>query len=104
MSLVDMDVGSDGYSSLQSNTNLPCVYLNEDQVEALGLKETPPAAGSVISIQAIGKVTTLTQDSDSDEDGDGIDVRFNFVITEMSIVPSETNSSGADAATVLYGA
>lgn len=64
------------------------ICLTEGQVEALGLKDNPPPAGSTVGIQAIAIVTTVTQDADLDGDGDGIDVRLSFQITDMDVTPA----------------
>lgn len=80
----------------------PCVYLTEDQVEALGLKANPPAAGSPIGIRAIARVMSKTEDADIDGDGDGIDVRLTLQITDMEVTPGATGSN-AGSASMLYG-
>ena len=62
------------------------ISLTEDQVEALGLKDNPPSAGSTVGIQAIATVTTVTQSADGDDDG--IDVCLSFQITDMEVTPA----------------
>jgi hypothetical protein len=81
------------------------ISLTEDQVEALGLKNNPPPAGSTVGIQAIAIVTSVTQDADidgvsGDGDNDGVDVTLRFQITDMEVTGAST---GPAPATMLYG-
>lgn len=80
----------------------PCVYLTEDQVEALGLKANPPAAGSSVGIRAVARVISKTENADLDGDGDGVDVMLSLQITDMEITPGATGSN-TGAASMLYG-
>lgn len=75
-----------------------CISLTEEQVEALGLKANPPAAGSQIGIRAVATVVSVTQDADTDCDEDGIDVTLRFQITDMEV----TGSPATSAASLLY--
>jgi hypothetical protein len=75
------------------------ICLSEDQVEALGLKANPPAAGTVMNIRAIAQVVTVTQDADVDGDNDGIDVTLRLQITDMELTPG----GSPDYASMLYG-
>jgi hypothetical protein len=77
------------------------INLSEDQVEALGLKANPPAAGSKVGIRGLAFVCSVTTDADLDGDGDGIDVCLTLQITDL-----EVTSAGVDntsAASLLYG-
>ena len=81
------------------------ISLTEDQVEALGLKSNPPAAGSVVGLQCIATVVSVEQRADDtamggDGDGDGVDVSLSFQITDMEVTPTRTM---ADMARALYG-
>ena len=76
------------------------INLSEDQVEALGLKDNPPPAGSQVGLTAICIVSTVTQDADIDEDGDGIDTRLSLQIIALELgAPQSTKSN----ASTLYG-
>lgn len=78
-----------------------CINLSEEQVEALGLKDYAPAAGSTVGLRAIALVTQKVEEADPDGDGDGIDVRLSLQITDLEVTPGGQGSSGAS--TVLYG-
>ena len=78
-----------------------CIALTEEQVEALGLKDSPPAAGSVASVQASAVVVAVNQEADPDGDGDGIDVCLRLQITDMAV--SLEGMTMQKAASVLYG-
>jgi hypothetical protein len=78
-----------------------CINLSEDQVEALGLKNNPPAAGSTVGLRAIAQIIRVEQNADVDGDGDGIDVCLALQITDLEVTPGAMTSSSA--ATSLYG-
>lgn len=84
-----------------------CICLTEEQVEALGLDKNPPAAGSTVTIQAIARVSRVTQTSDpareaaEGENPDDIDVALELQITDMEVMPTSTTSN--NAASMLYG-
>ncbi len=104
MALVSMKTKDDGMPSYEPN---PYGYglsicLTEDQVEALGLNASPPAAGSSVGIRAVAIVSRLTQESDlAGGDGD-IDVRLELQITDLEVTPGGGVSTAA-AASSLYG-
>jgi len=70
-----------------------CIYLNEEQVEALGLGKNPPAAGSTVSLRAIAKVVQVTQEADPGEEvaegesASDVDVELRFQITDLEVMP-----------------
>ncbi len=103
MALIDMAVeGNNDYPVASDNPygyGL-CINLTEEQVEALGLKANPPAAGSSVGIRAIATVMTVTNEFDEDGDGD-VDVRMSLQITAMEVNSESKNNSAADT---LYGA
>lgn len=103
MGMVSMKIEREGYEAPSDNAygyGL-CINLTEDQVEALGLKTSPPAAGAKVGIRAIAQVVTVTQDADVDGDGDGIDVTLRLQITDMEVNASATGTN-AQAASLLY--
>jgi hypothetical protein len=99
MSMVSMNVEREDYAQPMAPNYCPCIYLTEEQVEALGLKDNPPPAGGNVGIRAIARVVSKTEDADLDGDGDGIDVRLTLEITEMEV----TRGSMPSAAAALYG-
>ena len=78
-----------------------CISLSEDQVEALGLKNNPPAAGSSVGLRAIAQIIRVEQNADVDGDGDGVDVCLALQITDLEVTPGAMSSQSA--ATSLYG-
>ena len=84
------------------------ISLNEEQVEALGLDKNPPAAGSVLRITALVRVTRVTSESDPAEEvaegesADDVDVRLSMQITDMQ-VDGSTARSDSELASLLYG-
>lgn len=102
MAMANMKIEDEGLEEYKPNP-YGCgltIYLTEDQVEALGLKDNPPATGSTVGIQAIAQVVTKSEDADIDGDGDGVDVRLTLQITDMQVTPQ----GYAVQATALYGA
>lgn len=103
MAMASMKIEREDYATPISNDygyGL-CINLTEDQVEALGLKANPPAAGTKVGIRAIAQVVTVTQDADVDGDGDGIDVTLRLQITDMEVNASATGTN-TQAASLLY--
>ena len=77
------------------------LYLNDDQCEALGITE-PLRAGSVVTIKAMAKVITFTENADVDGDGDGTDFSMCLQITDMEI-GKNNGTSNSEIAKALYG-
>lgn len=82
----------------------PCVYLNDDQVEALGIKGMP-APGTVFTLQARAVVTRVSAEAEeADEtatEGKQPDVCLTLKLTDMGVA---TASAGdGERATMLYG-
>lgn len=102
MALVDMKVAEQDNAPVDISQNSYgyglCISLTDDQVEALGLEKNYPAAGSVVSINAIAKVVQVRLDAEEGDDDKDIDVSLQLQITAMEVTPSQTNS-----AEVLYG-
>lgn len=70
------------------------LYLNEEQVEKLGLSKNPPAAGSVLGLQAAVVVCSMSQsvDPNSAAEGEGaneIEVCLTLQITDMEIMGAQ---------------
>lgn len=79
----------------------PIIHLNDDQVEALGIKGMP-APGVVFSLQCRAVVTRVAAEGEeSDEqktEGSAPDVYLTLRVTHMSATRTETS-----AAATLYG-
>jgi hypothetical protein len=73
------------------------IRLTEEQVEALGLKANPPAAGAKVGITAIAIVQSVEQRVSSDGDEGGIDVCLCLQLTDM-----EVTGAAARAPLALY--
>lgn len=76
-----------------------CLYIGEDQCEALGIT-TALKAGTEVSITAKGIVTSSTESVESDGDDKGSDVSLSVQITDMSL---KSIGKVRDAAGELYG-
>ena len=90
----DMVAPSDDYDSS------PCIYLSDDQVEALGIK-TPPAPGKVYQLQVVAVATSVTatmeEADEAAEEGNAPDVRLTLKLTDITIM-----DSGKSIADTLY--
>lgn len=76
-----------------------CLYLNEDQCEALGLgKALRP--GTQVKLQAQALVTTSAASLERDGDDKGDDITVSLQITDLGV---EVGTVRRDAAAVLYG-
>lgn len=60
------------------------IHLNDDQVEALGIK-TPPTAGTVVQVVALATVVTVEQRTEVDGDDKGPDISLCLQITDMAL-------------------
>lgn len=102
MGMVSMKVEGSGVTAMPDNPygyGL-CIYLNEDQVEALGLKDNAPKAGSSVALRAMAVIVSKTEDADLDEDGDGVDVSLRIQITDLEVLPQ---GSAPITGSMLYG-
>lgn len=102
MSMVSMKTEDDGDATVPGGYDCcPCIYLNDDQVEALGIKGMPPP-GTVFTLQCRAVVTSVTaRAEESDEkakEGGAPDVNLSLKITDMS-----ASRAGGDSASMLYG-
>ena len=79
------NVSAPSYSSYGYGTQ---IRLTEEQVEALGLKANPPAAGSSVGVKAIAIVQSVEQRVSDDGDEDGIDVVLCLQLTDMEVTGS----------------
>lgn len=81
----------------------PCIHLNDDQVEALGITGMP-APGTVFSLRCRAVVTRMSAEGEEPEEGEESepDVYLTLKITDMEASPGGP-STEAQAST-LYGA
>ena len=103
MALVSMNVKGDGEDLAQPAGEYdpsPTIYLNDDQVEALGIKGMPEP-GTVFTLQCRAVVTRMSAEGEEPEEvaseGNAPDVSLTLKITDMA-----ASRAGA-AATLLYG-
>ena len=102
MQMVSMNIKPEADDAVpEGYDSRPCLYLNDDQVEALGIKGMP-APGTVFTLQCRAVVTRVTAEAEeADEvakEGNAPDVNLTLCITDMG-----ASLSGADAASMLYG-
>lgn len=104
MKMVSMDTGDDDAPQVASYDCCPCIYLNDDQVEALGIQGMP-APGTVFMLQARAVVTRVTAEAEEAEEvaaeGNKPDVCMTLKIAEMGVTPAGV--SDGERATLLYG-
>lgn len=81
--------------------NCPCLYLSDDQCEALGftLANLPKPGTSIEAVIrcTVNRVSASTDDGDEKKAGEA-DVTMDLKVTNMAIV-----DGGKDAAATLYG-
>lgn len=90
------------YATPYTPPNYPgglCLYLTEEQCEALGITKTL-RAGTQVRIQALGIVTTCSEALERDGDDAGPDISLSVQITDMGI---EAQGVVRNAAKMLYG-
>lgn len=101
MQMVSMNVDDDDAVRPQGYDCCPRIYLNAEQVEALGIQGMPEP-GTVFLVQAHAVVTSMTataeQDNEEKAEGKGTDVSLSLKLVEMAAQPA-----GGDKASVLYG-
>ena len=66
------------------------IYLNDEQVEALGLSANPPKAGAKVNLRAVAIVESVTQEADADDaeeqgEASSVDVCMRLQITELEV-------------------
>lgn len=100
--MADMNINEDapdGYNMC------PCIYLNDDQVEALGIKE-PPAPGTQYVLRVVAVATRVTATAEEPEEqateGSAPDVSLELRLTDIEIQSNTTVRRG-QAAALLYG-
>lgn len=99
MPMVSLDLAPD-YSGEYTQNNCPCIYLSQEQCDALGIQGSIDA-GTVIGINARCVVTRSTTSIDSVDDTDK-DVCLTLSITDAEITDAASTTSKADAAKKLY--
>ena len=101
MSMVSMKTRPEPDDAPSGYDCCPCLYLNDDQVEALGIKGMPPP-GTVFTLQCRAVVERVSAEAEeADEkatEGSAPDVSLSLKITDMA-----ASRSGGDAASMLYG-
>lgn len=111
MKLIDMAQTNTGIGQVaEAMPSTPYPYglrinLNQEQLEALGYDELPPA-GTTLRIEAVGCVTRASSE-DPDADGDIDYLCVEIQITEMGLeeeaASSGTDTDGDGRAGRLYG-
>lgn len=90
----DMVAPSDDYDPS------PCIYLSDDQVEALGITDVP-LPGKTYQLKVVAVATSVTAEAEeSDEkaaEGSKPDVRLTLKLTDITVV-----DSGKSIASTLY--
>ncbi|WP_288080828.1 hypothetical protein [Pseudomonas sp.] len=104
--MADMNVSSNEAMSSSDDYNAaPCIYLNDDQVEALGIKE-PPKPGTVFMLKVKAVATRVTAEAEeADEqatEGNAPDVSLTLRLDDIEITGNGGLTQSA-AATMLYG-
>lgn len=102
--MVSMNVKGDGEDLAVPSSEYdpsPVIYLNDDQVEALGIKGIP-APGQVFTLQCRAVATSVRAEAEEAEEakteGNTPDVYLTLKITDMEATRSESAPN-----TVLYG-
>ena len=101
MALVDLNVKPE-YSEPSEYSYCPCIYLSEEQCEALGISGAIDA-GTVIGLKLRAVVTRSTTSIDNAGDDDGPDVSLALEVTHGEIIAPPAATEGATAAKALYG-
>lgn len=76
-----------------------CLYLDEEQCEALGISKALKA-GTQVTLQAKAVVTSSTESLERDGDDKGTDVSLSLQLTELGVTVQGVMRNAAD---VLYG-
>jgi hypothetical protein len=78
----------------------PTIYLNDDQVEALGIKN--PVAGTLYVLKVIAKASSVTtrqeESSEVASEGNKTDVTLTLTLTDITV-----ESGGKSMAERMYG-
>ena len=103
--MVSMDIptiSSDAMGPTASMSCCPTIYLNDDQVEALGIT-TMPAPGSVLMLRVravVSRVMASAEEADETEaEGTGPDISLTLTCTDMEV----TSGGKGNTAAALYG-
>ena len=99
--MVSMDIEYSGMNMTERSSSVPCIYLNGEQTEALGITEMPvPGSVIMLKVRAVVKRVTASAESPDEvaEEGNKPDLDLTLECTDMEVV-----SGGKDTATMLYG-
>ena len=105
MNLIPMDIkGDDSVAPSNEFDASPCIYLTDDQVEALGIKGMP-APGAVFMLQARAVVQSVTASAEEPEEsaaeGAAPDVSLSLRLVAIALQPG--GKSSTEMAASLYG-
>lgn len=86
----------------ETSDGCPCIYLSDDQVEALGIQGMP-APGTVFTLRARAVVERMTAEGEEPDEGEDSspDVSLTLKITDMEVSPG--GPSTETQASMLYG-
>jgi hypothetical protein len=104
MKLVSMKRADDGdadcmpYSAPNFGYGLS-ISLNEDQCEALGITKAM-AAGSKVTVQAMGIVTSTNERVSDEPDASGTDLSIVIQLTDLGL---QQQGKASNAAAILFG-
>jgi hypothetical protein len=100
--MISLNIKSDDYAEPSADYDAsPCIYLNDDQVEALGIKGTPaPGTSFMATVRLVVRSVTATAEEpdEVETEGKGPDINLSLLVAEMEIT-----GSGTKAADSLYG-
>jgi hypothetical protein len=107
MTMVSMKIKTDDPGIIEGGEyeSFPCIYLNDDQCEVLGIMD-PPAPGTVYMLKVRAVATRVTAEvEDTDEapevgkESSKPDVSLTWQLTDIEIL----QGGGKDTASMLYG-
>ena len=94
--MISMNTKPDG--DMAEYGSCPTIYLNDDQVEALGIKGMP-APGTVMMLTARVVVTRVTAEAEEPDEAEGSapDISLSLKITDMEVTKQNSSQDIADA-------
>jgi hypothetical protein len=95
--MVSMNIKSDDAVESAEYDPSPCIYLNDDQVEALGIT-TMPAPGTTFTMTARVVVRSVTATAEEPEEvaaeGTAPDISLTLCVAEMELAPAAAPADG----------